>query len=137
MKAKIMIWKNTLPLLIGTLIASGCNENNEKIYVCHGEKQSYKDNYNFDTLKFNNFSLVLKPQKSFLSIISDETPYNINGDIFPELNGDLRNYKIFAKRDGTKYIFTFHQINKEFTYVRPNNYGLSEFYYGKCRLTEI
>lgn len=131
------VLKATFAALFGILAISGCVEKSEKFYICQGEVLSYQNELDFDAIKFDDFSLVLTPKKSLSALISGKTQYRIGGDIFPEMTSLTNDYRIYSKHNNVNSTLIFHLINKEFSYSRPNAFGHTDFYYGRCIITEV
>lgn len=124
-------------LCLSTLALGGCGEHSTKLYTCEGERLAYRNNIDFRIFKFDDFSIVLQEKMSLSAMILGETRYQIDGDVFPVMSSTTDNYRIFAQDEKADARFSFNLISKKFSFSRQNSFRHTDFYDGKCVLSEI
>lgn len=75
------LWRNAAVISIGVLATSGSVTQSEKLYICHGERSSYRSESQFRNFKFDDFPLILRKRFSLSAMLKGEALYQIDGNV--------------------------------------------------------
>lgn len=125
------------PIFLIALALGGCGQQSTKFYTCEGERRSYRNDFDYRIFKFDDFSVVLKKKISLAAQISGEAMYQIEGNVFPVMTATSHRYRLFVQDEKTDTQFSFSLISKKFLFSTPNSFRHTDFYDGRCVLSEI
>lgn len=123
---------NAWCVLIGLPLLAGCSIGQQKFYVCQGEKYSYRTEYISSNTKFDDFTLVLSKQTSFIAFLQGETMYKIEANGFSTMNSISNGYQVIADDQKFGTSFRFNLISKKMSFSAPNSYKKHDWYEGAC-----